>query len=452
MLHIGIDDTDAIQGMCTTYLLTEVIRIVERHGLHTIGFPKLVRLNPNIPWKTRGNAALSLSAGAGAGTKTIYAELDGMPRVCYHRSAFGKNAVVDERTKHSIFMELCDLISRNACFQEENTNPGVVILEKRPEYKFYMRGVRDILKKEEIVAEIESLGGLYKEYKNGRGVIGAFCAIAWRPFRHTFEILTYRERQRWGTPRNIDPASVIEMDKKFKTTFNNYSYEESRIAIAPHTPCPILFGIRASAADELIDAMNTVRTDEKIERWCIFITNQATDDHIVKRKICACRPGESVRIKGIVNEDANVISGGHVIFTISDGTGKIDCTVYEPSKQLTRIAREIIKGDYVEVFGSVREYPRTVNVEKLHIVRAVEKKVKIENPVCPSCGKHMKSRGKSGGYVCHKCHTKAEAHDAKYRIIVRDALEGWYEPAVSSRRHLARPVKLMYNWVINTVP
>lgn len=49
---IGIDDTDSSEGMCTTYiaiLLREALREVGE----PIGFPRLIRLNPTIPYKTR---------------------------------------------------------------------------------------------------------------------------------------------------------------------------------------------------------------------------------------------------------------------------------------------------------------------------------------------------------------------------------------------------------------
>ena len=50
MLHIGIDDTDSIHGGCTTWVATEVIKELSEFDL--IGHPRLVRLNPNVPWKT----------------------------------------------------------------------------------------------------------------------------------------------------------------------------------------------------------------------------------------------------------------------------------------------------------------------------------------------------------------------------------------------------------------
>src|SRR6266508_2436299 len=56
-------------------------------------------------------------------------------------------------------------------------------------------------------------------YKNGRGVIGSLAAAAWRPRDRTYEIFASREVSRWGTPRQIDPESVIEMDREFPSTF-----------------------------------------------------------------------------------------------------------------------------------------------------------------------------------------------------------------------------------------
>mgnify|MGYP001498087061 FL=1 len=72
MLHIGIDDTDSIKGGCTTWLATEIIAELSEFDL--IGPPRLVRLNPNVPWKTRGNAAVALTFGKGVGSKTLVGE------------------------------------------------------------------------------------------------------------------------------------------------------------------------------------------------------------------------------------------------------------------------------------------------------------------------------------------------------------------------------------------
>ncbi|MEM3494094.1 MAG: DUF1743 domain-containing protein, partial [Thermoplasmata archaeon] len=202
MLYIGIDDTDSRKGMCTTYLLTEVIRIVEKHGLSLIGYPRLVRLNPSVPWKTRGNAALSLAAGLGFGKSRVCGWIEKEIRAW----ECGRPGNVE--SEEEIFEEVSRLIEKNARFEDENTNPGVVLLRKKPSYRFYIRGVREILSIEEVKRELKRLGGKWRGYKSGRGIIGAFCSIAWRPFRSTFEILAYRKEENWGKPREIDEASV----------------------------------------------------------------------------------------------------------------------------------------------------------------------------------------------------------------------------------------------------
>src|SRR6266705_6254168 len=58
--HIGLDDTDSKQGGCTTYTATLIFEKILELNISPADFPWLVRLNPNIPWKTRGNGALAI--------------------------------------------------------------------------------------------------------------------------------------------------------------------------------------------------------------------------------------------------------------------------------------------------------------------------------------------------------------------------------------------------------
>ena len=45
-LHIGIDDTDSPDGMCTTYLACHIIDKLKEVGIEIVGYPRLIRLNP----------------------------------------------------------------------------------------------------------------------------------------------------------------------------------------------------------------------------------------------------------------------------------------------------------------------------------------------------------------------------------------------------------------------
>src|SRR6266567_1271700 len=78
VLWVGVDDTDSLRGMCTTFLATEIVRTATVE-IDLIGYPRLVRLNPNIPWKTRGNGAIALRFGHGVGEPQQVGEVEGRP-------------------------------------------------------------------------------------------------------------------------------------------------------------------------------------------------------------------------------------------------------------------------------------------------------------------------------------------------------------------------------------
>ena len=56
-MNIGFDDTDSPKGMCTTYLAYKMVDLLHKERVEFLDFPRLIRFNPNIPWKTRGNGA-----------------------------------------------------------------------------------------------------------------------------------------------------------------------------------------------------------------------------------------------------------------------------------------------------------------------------------------------------------------------------------------------------------
>ena len=60
VLNIGFDDTDSPKGMCTTFLAYKIVDLLRKQKTEFLDFPRLIRFNPNIPWKTRGNGAVSI--------------------------------------------------------------------------------------------------------------------------------------------------------------------------------------------------------------------------------------------------------------------------------------------------------------------------------------------------------------------------------------------------------
>ena len=386
MVYLGFDDTDSRQGLCTTWLATEFVREFEDFDL--IGYPRLVRLNPNVPWKTRGNGALHLRLGEGRGTPFVVGELGGRQIRAFPR---GLPAMVDDafesRVRH--------VLEGGCAFDDPLTHPGYAILDRRPSASFYWAAVRRIVTIEEALAAASGCGRT-GGYKEGRGRIGALAAIAWRPRDRTYEVLAYRERPRWGTPRDVDEASVVEMERSFPSTFHNYDYANRHVVLAPRSPCPVLCGIRGEDPEILPAALRALRT-EPVDRWLLFETNQATDDHVSHGRSLV--PRTSVDIKGTVVAPPRILAGGHVVVALRRGAEPVDCTTYEPSKELRRAVRSLVPGDRIRVVGSVRESPRTINVEKLAVL------------------------------------TLASADKPRALAV------GWYEPAVSARRHLAKPLR-----------
>ena len=228
------------------------------------------------------------------------------------------------------------------------------------------------------------------------------------------------------------------MDEACKTTFDNYDYTNNHNRIMPNSPCPILYGIRGENTEDLTSAMSIVKS-EKIDSWLIFETNQGTDDHLQRKNIENIQPYESVIVEGTVIKNPYTIQGGHVIFTIIDHTGTVDCAAYEPTKQFRKIVRNLFVGDIVEVYGGVREKPLTVNIEKINLKKLAEISEKIENPVCTKCGKHMKSKGKNQGFKCKKC---GETQSKPIITVKKRTIKtGFYEVPVCARRHLSKPLK-----------
>ncbi len=406
---IGIDDTDSKEGMCTTYLAAVLIEKLKIFG-RIKGYPLLIRLNPNIIYKTRGNAALAIPI-----------EL--------------KSARDAEAVKKMVI----DMVNEMAVLSAENTNPGVVFIEEATEdmkkdlEKFSMRAVQDVLEIREAEELLLRYGMSHKGFKNSRGLIGSLAAagfaLAGLPDK-TYELIAYREKKRWGTPRMIDEDSVWAAAAT-PDTWDTVDYENKRIVFAPHSPDPILFGIRGKSEIVVRQAFSLVKS-EQLERYVVYMTNQNTDMHLIRDEISDVLDCRSYILEGTVSKPSKTIVGGHVIFEIGDSMAALECAAFEPTKGFRSIIRQLQAGDEVTVYGSVKD--RTLNLEKIEI-RSLNL-TELRNPLC--CGKRMKSMGRGQGYRCEKC--GATAKEQVVESIDRNISTGFYEVPPSARRHLSKPL------------
>lgn len=432
-MFIGIDDTDSRSGMCTTYLMALVAEELSKRKIAMIGHPKLVRLNPSVPWKTRGNAALAVQIGIGAGEKHIIGKV-GRKQLF----AFEKSAGEPKQGKKEVFKILKPLFEKNSQIQDENTNPGLVVVDQKLPESIYWKAVQDIVEIEDAKRLLSENGAEFEGLKNGRGLVGASAAIAWPVQRKTYEIIAYRQKKNIGTQRKVSEKSIIEMDKAYPETFDNYDFANEVVKIAPNTPCPILFGIRATVPEVLPKAASKIKS-EPMERWLLFESNQGSDDHLVGRDISEVKPFLSSIVSGVVIEAPHEITGGHVFFKIKDPTGELECAAYEPTKQFRNVIRQLREGDEVIVYGATRDERLTLNLEKIKIEKIAEVFEKVENPIC-ECGERMHSMGKKE-YRCEKCGKRLPKSAAKFNKVERTLKPGWYEVPPIARRHLSRLIR-----------
>jgi tRNA(Ile2)-agmatinylcytidine synthase len=398
---LGIDDTDSPSGMCTTYLGALLARkLIKMHM--PVREVRLLRLNPNVIYKTRGNAAICL-------------EVNG--------------------DKERVFETACGMVSELAHFSNENTNPGVVVVETSPGPDFYWKAVKDYCTIDEAVKVLDAAGARYKGFKNGRGLIGATAAVCSVFPDMTYEYLTYRKSDNFGTPRNVSRESLLDAETStYPHTWDTFDIENDTVVCVPHTPDPVLFGIRGESPSWVAFARMLVNSEPTgIEQ--IFITNQGTDAHLIEGGISDLSEGLSYRVSGTVCSRAETGRGGHVSIEIGEGDKTARCMAYEPTKGFRNVLRRLWPGDEVMVTGSYKN--GSINLEKLCII-ALSKAITRHPPMCPACGTRMTSAGSNQGYKCRKC--RAREKSPQITIHERTVAPGWYEVPPVARRHLAKPL------------
>ena len=409
MTVIGIDDTDSRErGMCTTYVADAVARQLEDCGA-SVDRVLLVRCNPAVKHKTRGNAAVAIHTDATVG---------------------------------SAFEAAFDVIDEMSITADARTNPGLVVAPDGPEgvsdevSSFAREAVRDHHTIESARRLLDRTGYHAHGWKNGRGRIGALAAVgAWRALDEwTYEHIVYRASNRWGTERTVDFNSLFDAaDASYPIVWDTVDRGTGEAVCVPRTPGPVLYGIRGDdpsacrAVDGRIDS-------EPSDRARTFVTNQGTDGHLRDGAVRTVRDGYAYRLDGIVVSSPETRRGGHVFFELEDDCKTIDCVAFEPTKRFRDRVRNLRIGDRLTVCGEVSD--RTVKLEKFAVreLRTTER----ATPICPTCARTMESAGRGQGYRCRDCGTTA---DGKVdRPIDRTLDLGWYEVPPRARRHLSKPL------------
>ncbi|RQG98172.1 tRNA(Ile)(2)-agmatinylcytidine synthase [Natrarchaeobius oligotrophus] len=432
MTVVGLDDTDSREhGMCTTYVAARIATRLEREsratngdGDRSVARVLLVRLNPAVEYKTRGNAALA-----------IHTECD--PDLAFELAR--------------------DRLESLAETVDERTNPGLVVADHPLERtdadeaadeipedvgEFARRAIRDHLEIDEAVATIERHGYRSWHAGDGRGRVGALAAIgSWRALSEwTYECISYRAVDRWGTPRDVDPESVFAAaDAGYPEAWDTVDRGEGETVCVPHTPGPILHGIRGDDPDTVRAVARRI-DGEAVASSRLFVTNQGTDVHLRDGSIDSVEDGRAYRLDGRVASEPETRRGGHVFVdfeaepTHGAEDSRLECAAFEPTKRFRDRVRALRPGDRITACGEVSR--GTLKLEKF-AVRDLETIERV-TPTCPDCDRTMESAGRGQGYRCRDCGTSAAGKETI--DVDRDLESGWYEVPPCARRHVAKPL------------
>ena len=414
ILNIGFDDTDSPKGMCTTFLAYKIVDLLKKQETEFLDFPKLIRFNPNIPWKTRGNGAVSLQIRTKNPSKI-------------------KNQIKNLVEKYS------DI--------KNGANPGLVFYESKeiPEQftRFSKLALWQLINRN-LAKKFATENNIEFFYQgNGQGLVGAIGAIGYDFQDHTLELLSYRKNSNFGKERKLSAKSVKTMQEKtLPYTFNSFDNKKERVLITPHGPDPVFYGVRGENVTSLLRAIKILETDEKLAGYMIFKSNQGTGDHLKNEfNITNIKPYASGKITGIISDEPKIVKGGHVFFSIISNGYELRCAVYKPTG-MSFVTLSLIKGDKVCIGGGIRKasknHPRILNLEFIDVINLEKNLIKF-NPICKNCDKKMKSKGKSQGYQCIKCGKKLA--NKVILEIPRKIKKQLYIPSVSAHRHLSRPLQ-----------
>lgn len=417
-LRIAFDDTDSRAGRCTTYLAFKVTERLKEMGAEFVDHPLLIRLNPNIPWKTRGNGAVCLKVRVQDAGKVI----DYVRQAVEEGSAIGDGA-----------------------------NPAVAFLEGDgipPALdQFSDSAMCDVMSRQ-MAEKVASASGIqYYTFGNGQGLVGSLGAIGCPMLDtdYTFELVAYRKPENCGMPRLVDEQKVIKFSREtFPDTFNSYDAKHSRVLIAPHGPDPVFLGVRGENPEVVAAALDYLQPEEELDGWMIFRSNQGTNMHLQNElTITNVKAYTAGYVRCSVMTKPQAIEGGHVIFNVEQDGAQMPAAVYEPTG-LASTAAKLEPGDKIEIGCGVRKgttkHPKILNVEYLSVIDLAPV-YEVQNPLCDKCGKRMKSEGKNKGYQCKSCKFR-DVNASKMMIPrERELKSGLYIPTPKAHRHLTKPMQ-----------
>ena len=198
----------------------------------------------------------------------------------------------------------------------------------------------------------------------------------------------------------MDAESLFRAEAAtFPQTWDSVDRADGAVVCVPHSPDPVLFGIRGESPEWVARGRSFVSSEPVAFETC-WTTNQGTDAHLVPGRCGTLRDGRSYAVEGTVAEQPVTGPGGHVTVWLTDVDERLRCMAYEPTKGFRSVVRALRPGDRVVVCGSYLH--GSLNLEKLSVIEVAESAA-IRPPPCPVCGRRTTSAGREQGWKCRAC-------------------------------------------------
>ncbi len=388
---LGLDDTDSLNGGCTTEVLFQLLKDLPENV--SFSNPRLVRLWPFAQRRTRGNAAVAV--------ELITEDEEGL---LTHLDGWWNQHIVSLKGEIGA--------SDHSDRTQYPADPGMVwISEAMNDEVFYNSAVSSEIQLSELPPVTRQWGG------NGR--IGATAAILWPATRCTYEAIAWRKENSEGS-RQLD-EEALALVEDLDDTFLCRNPKLGTSLLAPRGNSPVLFGIRAwskDGAQQALGILDNGKDTEPTKGALVFQTNQATGDHLGK-------PIEAVvRSKSILKK-------GHVVLETSEG----QWMAFRQSHKVALLSQWLIEGDII-LGNGLRDDKNVLHLELLRVKQSMTER---KRPRCKVCNRSMKSMGKNQGLRCKKCN---QTSTRGWVEVERFApFDDWVQPPPSSRRHLSKPLE-----------
>ena len=348
LLGLAFDGADSPQGGCTTHLVSLFFLKLCKEGIQPYDYPWLVRLNPAVPHKTRGNGALVLwlQVDTRIEAERVYQEASKLTKEYARATGSADKAAL-------------------AMLLIEGESPEEI---PWPLKTLYLLAVNRYVPRDTAIRYLKLASRLTSHpiIVEGGGIVGPLAALGVNMnLDYTFELLFYMPPALWGKRPYID-SDIVKSISYTLGPFDiaTYDYQNDRPLIQPHGPDPVLAGIRSDDDKLLLKASKLIPVDTYTHA-ILFRTNQHTDAHLEYCNVREAHPYTCCIIEGILTKISK-LPKGHLIGQLCDHTGCVNVAFYRETGMLRRSA-ERYENRRVTVTGCVRPHRGglTLNVEKI---------------------------------------------------------------------------------------